>query len=79
MVLVLKGVNLSCSSISQKSCEVKFHEATIDKLIWAVITHFNEIHDPSFVARCKDDMVVEYNRLISKIKEKLSKVDNAEN
>ncbi len=37
-----------------------------DELLILLLTHINEIHDPNFVGRCEDDLLIEYDQYVAK-------------
>ena len=52
---------LGCHSITGLECEFIALSKNSDDLKLTLLTHINEIHDPNFVARCQDDLYVEYS------------------
>ena len=60
---------LDCNSITGLECKFIALSKNSDNLILTLLTHINEIHDPNFVARCKDDLYVEYSDYLIMINE----------
>lgn len=51
-------------SISSKNCEFVITGEEFKEIEMKFLIHFNKIHDATFVAKCKDDLIVEYQELI---------------
>lgn len=60
-----------CSKISNLACNEVFHVVVggSEETILSYLDHYNDVHDPDFVARCKDDLIVEYQWIIQKLQE----------
>jgi len=64
-----------CSKISNFQCDEVFqiHGGGSGEAIIVFLDHYNVAHDPGFVPRCKDDLVVEYQWIVQKLQELLLK------
>ena len=40
-----------------------------------ILIHINEIHDPMFIPRCKDDLIIEYNVYHERIIKIINKIE----
>ena len=49
------------------SCEFYIIDQEPDEIQTKFLIHFNEIHDPTFVPKCNDDLIVEYQKLVKKL------------
>lgn len=62
---------ISCESITTKNCKFQLTGEENNKIISNFLIHYNEIHDPKFVAKCKDDLVIEYQVFLEKLSQLL--------
>ncbi len=68
-IRLLKQV--SCKSLSSENCDFIITGEERTEIEMKFLIHFNKTHDPAFVAKCKDDLIIEYRELIVK----LNKID----
>ena len=68
-------MEIRCLNVSNEPCQKRFiiDSADPDASIVYYLDHYNTTHDPEFVARCKDDLIVEYQWIIQKLRELLLK------
>lgn len=59
---------LSCKSLSSKNCDFMITGEENTEIERKFLIHFNKTHDPTFVAKCKDDLIIEYQELIVKLR-----------
>ncbi|MHA2168374.1 MAG: hypothetical protein ACXAB7_00545 [Candidatus Kariarchaeaceae archaeon] len=67
-------ITLSCNEITEEICSFTCTSETLHINVLLLLSHYNEIHDPEFVAKCKDDLLVEYDHFVKQLKSQTSEI-----
>lgn len=60
-------MELSCNRITHKHCKYEIEVRSISNATREMLNHINNVHDPSFVPRCYDDLLIEYHHYVRQI------------
>ncbi|MHA2028229.1 MAG: hypothetical protein ACW99F_01465 [Candidatus Hodarchaeales archaeon] len=67
-------ITLSCNEITDEICSFTCTSDTARISVLLLLSHYNEIHDPEFVAKCKDDLLVEYDHFMKQLRSQISEI-----
>jgi hypothetical protein len=67
-------IKLSCNEITEEKCSFICTSETTHIGMLRILSHYNKIHDPEFVAKCQDDLLIEYEQFVKLIKSQISEV-----
>ena len=65
-------ITLSCNEITDEDCTFTCSSESDRACMLLLLSHINVTHDPKFVAKCEEDLIIEYEDFVKQMRFQIS-------